>query len=202
MIRNIIFDLGNVLISFKPAEYLKEHNYPGDKIDIILKNIFLSSEWLMLDNGTISTKEAIDRIEKKSILKRAEISSVFNQRLEIMFPLNVNTKMLPALRKRGFKLYYLSNFPLDTFYEVKNSYSFFKYFDGGIISAEINYSKPDPAIYNIFLQKYDLMANECLFIDDAEINVKAAESLGMKGYFTDGSEMLNIEDLMPYVQKV
>ena len=89
MIRNIIFDLGNVLISFRPDEYLKNNNYPEEKRDIILKDIFMSPEWLLLDNGTIDIKEAIERIEKKSILKRADIVSVFNKRTEIMFPLMI-----------------------------------------------------------------------------------------------------------------
>lgn len=89
MIRNIIFDLGNVLISFRPDEYLKNNNYTEEKRSIILKDIFMSPEWLLLDNGTIDTRKAIDRIEKKSILKRAEIASVFNKRTEIMFPLMI-----------------------------------------------------------------------------------------------------------------
>ncbi len=196
MIRNIVFDLGNVLISFKPAEYFKNHNYPEDKAYTILRDIFHSPEWLLLDQGTIDVNDAIYRIEIKSPLTRAEITSVFNLRSEIMFPLKANTKVLPTLRKMGFKLYYLSNFPLDTFFEVKKHYSFFKYFDGGIVSAEIKYSKPNPEIYKIFLQKYGLKANECLFIDDMEINVEAAESFGMKVYCTGGSEKLNLYEVI------
>ena len=196
MIRNIIFDLGNVLLSFRPDGYLKNNNYTEEKRSIILKDIFMSPEWLLLDNGTIDTRKAIDRIEKKSILKRAEIASVFNKRTEIMFPLDDNIKMLPVLLKEGFKLYYLSNFPVDTFFEIKNSYSFFKYFDGGIISAEVKHSKPDPAFYLILMEKYNLKAEECFFIDDTEINVTTAESLGMKGYYTAGSELLNLYEVL------
>ena len=198
MIRNIIFDLGNVLISFRPDEYLKNNNYPEEKRDIILKDIFMSPEWLLLDNGTIDIKEAIERIEKKSILKRADIVSVFNKRTEIMFPLDDNVKMLPALRKEGFKLYYLSNFPVDTFFEIKNSYSFFKYFDGGIISAEVKHSKPDPAFYLILMEKYNLKAEECFFIDDIEVNVKTAEALGMECLFTAGSTGISNDFMMTY----
>ena len=191
MIRNIIFDLGNVLISFRPAEYLEKNNYPEERRNIILKDIFMSPEWLLLDNGTIDTKEAIDRIDNKSILKRAEIVSVFNKRTGIMFPLGDNVKMLPALRKEGFKVYFLSNSPLDSFNEIKNSYSFFKYFDGGIISAEVKHSKPDPAIYLILMEKYSLKAGECVFVDDTEVNVKTAEDLGMKGFLTAGSTSIS-----------
>ncbi len=198
MIRNIIFDLGNVLISFRPAEYLERNNYPDEKRNTILKDIFMSPEWLLLDNGTIDTKEAIDRIDNKSILKRAEIVSVFNKRTGIMFPLDDNVKMLPALRKEGFKIYFLSNFPLDSFNEIKNSYSFFKYFDGGIISAEVKHSKPDPAIYLILMEKYSLKAGECILVDDTEVNVMSAEDLGIKGFFTAGSTCIS-KDLMKFL---
>ena len=104
-----------------------------------------------------------------------------------MFPLDSNVRLLPELKKRGFRLYYLSNFPADIFDEVKNGYYFFKYFDGGLISAEAKFSKPEAALYNILLEKYSLISNESLFIDDIEINVKTAETLGMKGIATYGS---------------
>jgi putative hydrolase of the HAD superfamily len=187
MIKNIVFDLGNVLISFRPSEYLKRNNYPEKTRERILNDIFMSPEWLMLDDGKITPEEAIDSIARKSSLKRAEIALIFNLRIEIMFPLDKNTGLLPGLRKRGFKLYYLSNFPLDTFDKVKNSYGFFKYFDGGIISSEVKYSKPGIEIYKIFLKKYDLKPEESLFIDDIEANVKTAEFIGMKCIYTDGS---------------
>ena len=104
-----------------------------------------------------------------------------------MFPLDPNVRLLPELKKRGFGLYYLSNFPLDIFEEIQTGYFFFRYFDGGLISAEAKSSKPDPGIYKILMEKYSLKPNECLFIDDIEKNVKTAESIGMKGVFTNGS---------------
>ncbi len=199
MIKNIVFDLGNVLISFRPSEYLKRNNYPEKTRERILNDIFMSPEWLMLDDGKITPEEAIDSIARKSSLKRAEIALIFNLRIEIMFPLDKNAGLLPGLRKRGFKLYYLSNFPLDVFDEVKNSFGFFKYFDGGIISSEVKYSKPGIEIYKIFLKKYDLKPEESLFIDDIEANVRSAELIGMKGIYTDGSfdignELLSLLD--------
>ena len=93
-----------------------------------------------------------------------------------MFPLDQNVRLLPGLKKRGFRLYFLSNFPLDIFEEVKTGYYFFKYFDGGIISAEAKSSKPDTRIYEILMEKYSLFPEECLFIDDIEINVKNSRS--------------------------
>jgi epoxide hydrolase-like predicted phosphatase len=193
MIKNIIFDLGNVLISFKPSEYFDKNKYPEAIKAKILTDIFWSKEWLMLDSGEITTPEAIESISRRSTLNKDEIAHIFNLRTDIIFPLDSNIKLLPGLKKRGFRLYYLSNFPLDIFDEVKDGYYFFRYFDGGLISSAVKSSKPKNRIYEILLEQYLLKAEECLFIDDIEINVKAAESLGMKVIFTAGSPEISKE---------
>lgn len=187
MIKNIIFDLGNVLISFRPSEYFDKKKYPENIKSVILSEIFGSREWQMLDNGDISIEDTIEALSKKSSLKKEEIVHIFNLRTDLMFPLDSNVKILPALKKRGFKLYYLSNFPVDIWDEVRSGYYFFKYFDGGLISAEARSSKPEKRIYEIMMEKFSLQPEECLFIDDLEANVRSAEAIGMTGLFTNGS---------------
>jgi epoxide hydrolase-like predicted phosphatase len=198
MIKNIVFDFGNVLISFRPSDFFDKKNYPENIKATILSDIFDSKEWTMLDNGDINTTEAIDSIASKSSLKKEEIAHIFNLRTEIIFPIDPNVRLLPELKKRGFGVYFLSNFPIDLFEEVKTGYYFFKYFDGGIISSEVKFSKPEKRIYEILLEKYSLIPEECLFIDDLEINVKAAESAGMIGLVTFGSQEISegIEDAL------
>lgn len=193
MIKNIVFDLGNVLISFRPSEYFEKRNYPETIRSRILSDIFRSKEWLMLDNGDINTAECIDAIALKSSLRREEIAHIFKLRTDMMFPLDENVRLLPELKKQGFKLYYLSNFPIDIFEEIKTGYFFFRYFEGGVISSEVKASKPDRRIYQILLETYSLAAEECLFIDDVEINVRVAEDSGMKGLFTSGAEEISEE---------
>ena len=127
-------------------------------------------------------------IAMHSSLKKEEIAHIFNLRTEMMFPLDNNVRLLPELKKQGYSLYYLSNFPLDIFEEIRNGYFFFKYFDGGVISSEVKVSKPYRRIYEILIEKYGLVPDESLFIDDIEINVRSAEELGFKGMVTFGSE--------------
>jgi glucose-1-phosphatase len=193
MVKNIIFDLGNVLISFKPSEYFDKKKYPETIKATILSDIFGSEEWQMLDKGEITTSEAIDAIAIRSTLNKEEIAHIFNLRTDLMFPLDQNVRLLPELKKQGFRLFYLSNFPLDIFDEIRSGYYFFKFFDGGLISAEVKSSKPESRIYEIFLERYSLVAEECLYIDDIEINVKAAEMIGMTGLFTNGSLQISKE---------
>jgi len=115
MLKNIIFDLGNVLISFRPSEYFDKNNYPENIKTTILTDIFGSKEWRLIDNGEITTSEAINSIASRSSLKKEEIAHIFNLRTDLMFPLDLNVRLLPELKKRGFKLFYLSNFPNDIF---------------------------------------------------------------------------------------
>jgi len=193
MIKNVIFDLGNVLISFRPAEYLDTKEYSEEIKATILKDIFHAREWLMLDNGDMSLSEAIDSINERSSLTKEEIAHIFNLRTDLMVPLDQNVTLLPELKKRGYRLYYLSNFPIDIFHEIKSGYYFFNYFDGGVISAEVRFSKPQTRIYEILLEKYSIRSEESLFIDDLEINVSAAIKLGMKGLVTHGSHEISNE---------
>jgi len=193
MIKNIVFDLGNVLISFIPSEYLKKKNYPSNIRNTILNDIFRSEEWKKLDNGDITVTEAIESIAHKSALKREEIALVFNLRIDIMFPLDDNVRLLPELKKQGLRVFYLSNFHLDTFEAVKNDYYFFRYFDGGLISADIKLSKPDVRMYNYFLSKYSLNPEECLYVDDIKENIRAAELSGMNSLLTNGSPKISSE---------
>lgn len=190
MIKNIIFDLGNVLLNWKPAEYLEKQNYSKLKKELILNDIFKSNEWLQLDNGDITTAEAIANIDLKSSLKRDEIDHIFKKRLDILYPLTENIKLLPLLKKKGFQLYYLSNFPLDLFEEVQRIHDFFNYFDGGIISAKVKLSKPDIQIYKTLLDKYKILSKESLFIDDLLVNVLGARKLGIVSIHLEEPEKL------------
>ena len=150
MIKNIVFDLGNVLISFRPSEYFDKKKYPENIKAKILSDIFGSKEWHMLDNGMINTSQAINSIAATSSLNKEEIAHIFNLRSELLFPLDQNVRLLPELKKQGYRLFFLSNFPLDLFEEVKTGYYFFKYFDGGVISSEVKVSKPDSRIFDFF----------------------------------------------------
>ena len=191
MIRNVIFDLGNVLISFRPSEYLDKKEYSKEVKARILSDIFNTKEWLQLDNGDITVPEAINSIAARSSLAKEEIAGIFDLRTDIMVPIDQNVILLPELKKRGFRLYYLSNFPIDIFQTIRSDNDFFNYFDGGLISAEVRYSKPDKRIYEILMEKYSLIPDECLFIDDLEVNVRAAKETGMEGLVTYGSEKIS-----------
>ena len=194
MIRNVIFDLGNVLLSWKPGEYLENNGYDPATIERIMVEIFRSPEWLALDNGDLSLHDAIERIQKKSSFKTDEIYAVFNLRTKILAPIGPNTKIIPELKKEGYRLFYLSNFPADIFDEVRSNHAFFGFFDGGLISANARASKPDPKIFNLLFEKYSIDPSESLFIDDTHVNAVSAETLGVS--------VIHLSDPLTLVEKL
>ena len=176
MIKNIVFRPRKCPDKLQTFRIFREEKLSRSNIKAtILSDIFASEEWQLLDSGEINTGEAIDAIAANSSLKKEEIAHIFNLRTDLMFPLDQNVRILPELKKKGFRLYFLSNFPLDIFEEIKSGYYFFKYFDGGIISSEAKFTKPDRRIYEILPEKYSLVPEECLFIDDIEMNVISGE---------------------------
>ncbi|MBE6049717.1 MAG: HAD family phosphatase [Clostridium sp.] len=180
MYKNIIFDLGNVLLTFDPEEYLNKIIDDKNKISIIYNAIFKSDEWPMLDRGTLTQEEA-----KRNIMSRYKdyaksIELAFDNWIKsILTPIEDTVKILTELKEKGYKIYYLSNFHELAFDYVTSEFSFFKLFDGGIVSYKENLLKPEKEIYNRILDEYKLSAKESIFIDDMLPNIEGAKLAGL-----------------------
>lgn len=192
MYKNIIFDLGNVLLSFNPMEYLKS-KISEEKIQEVYKAIFQSEEWIMLDRGTITEKEAINNIIEKNSIYRDDISLAFEDWYAILKPIEETIKVLEDLKSKGYNIYYLSNFHELAFKEVSIKNSFFELFDGGVVSYEEKIIKPEEEIYRLILKRYNLAPNETIFIDDTKVNVEGAEKLGITTVFLKNPSKLRYE---------
>lgn len=177
--KNIIFDIGNVLLEFKPFDFLLKH-YDEKTMEDLMVIIFSSDELIEMDLGTMSVEDIKDIFSKHNPHYTKELHYVLDHWSEMLVPIQNNIKFVKILKEKGYNLYLLSNFPLKAFEEVFNKYDFFKYFDGQVISAYEHVIKPDEKIYNNLLEKYNLKPSECLFIDDMEANILTAKELGMK----------------------
>ena len=177
--KNIIFDIGNVLLEFKPFEFLLKH-YDQKTMEDLMVIIFSSDEWIEMDLGTMSVEEVKSRFIDRNRHYKEEITYVLDHWSEMLTPMLENVKFVKILKDKGYKLYLLSNFPIVAFKEVFNKYDFFRFFDGMIISAYEHVIKPDEKIYKLLLDRYQLNAHDCLFIDDMEANVRQANELGIK----------------------
>lgn len=180
MIKNIIFDIGNVLLEFKPLDYLKR-TFNDENIEkLILKEVFGCEEWLHLDRGTLTQDEAIKIITTRNPNHEVHIKKCMDNWIDILTPIESTIRILKDLKEKGYKLYLLSNFHSLAFETVYAKYDFFKNFDGGIISYKEKLVKPEAEIYTKLLDTYKLTAEECLFIDDTLVNIEAASKLGIK----------------------
>lgn len=177
MIKNIIFDIGNVLLNYYPYDYLKK-KYSDEDASFLFSSIFDTDEWLKLDRGTITEGEAlgifIERNPKKENILRNVMSDFYN----IFTPIESSVKILKLLRNRGYNLLYLSNIHLGIYGHIIDKYDFFKEFDGGIISAKVKQLKPDTDIFFSLIEKYNIKPGESIFIDDTVHNIETANKLG------------------------
>lgn len=180
LIRNIIFDIGNVLLNFRPEQFLKRFTDDELRIKNFIDNVIRTELWLNLDRGIISLKDArveyLERFPKESNL----IIAYFNHWKEMLTPITQNIQILRELKSKDYKIYFLSNFIEEAFDYVQDRYEFFTLVDGKVISSEINYVKPELKIYQYLLEKYNLNPEQCVFIDDIESNLPQAHSLKMK----------------------
>ena len=182
MIKNVIFDLGNVLIDFKPIKYIKSLGYDDEKALEIFNKTIKDPIWAVMDRGIYRDKESYVKAFKT---KYPEIKDDIDKFLggpwieNVIFPLKDNLKMIDLVKEKGLKYYILSNYPKDAFEYTYNMCPFIQNGDGMVISYDVLMIKPDKNIYLKLLDKYGLKANECLFIDDLDINVEGAKSVGI-----------------------
>lgn len=180
MIKNIIFDLGNVLLKFKPEEFLLRYSTDKEFIQDFIFKVIRSPIWLNLDRGTISIEDAKNIFITNYPDDNNLIELFFSHWMEMLTPINENVKILQDLKSNGYKIYVLSNFIKEAFDYVQNHYEFFSIFDGKIISCKINVVKPEPKIYDELLDKFHLNPKECVFIDDIKSFLTYAKKLDMK----------------------
>lgn len=182
MIKNIVFDLGRVVIEFDPVSYLKRLGFDNETSKFLGNVVFEGKEWQECDAGKYgSNKELIPVLSKKYPRYKEQIELALNEKWEeILILKEESANLLKRLKKQGFNIYILSNLSEDAHNAVKK-YDFFDYVDGGIYSYQVKLCKPDKRIYSELLNKYNLIPKETIFIDDREENIKAAEELGIIG---------------------
>lgn len=177
---NIIFDLGNVLIDFKPYEYISSQIPEKQNADLIYEEIFKSDEWLAISRGVITEKDAINAICDRNIEQSQLIRSAMDRWYHILTPIEDTVNILIDLKNCGYKIYFLSNFQLLAYEELKERYNFFEYFDGGVFSFEEKILKPELGIYEKLIKTYKLNPCESIFIDDTLHNIEMAKKLGFE----------------------
>jgi len=178
---NFIFDFGNVLVDFKPPVYLRGLFSDEVLVEKLNEIIFKSREWLQMDQGLLTHKEAIEIFCRREPDYKDEICTAINNANNIVTPITETIQMLPEIKKAGHKLYYLSNMQIEIRDYLLKTHKYIKLFDGGVFSCDVKMIKPSPEIYRYLISKYNLIPEECIFFDDVTENISAAEKEGIKG---------------------
>lgn len=181
MIKNIIFDMGNVLFDFNPEVSLNLFCSSEEEKDIIRKELFLGPEWALGDKGVIKDKERYEYVKKRVPKEHWNALRQCSDNWSVcMNPLKGAKEFCDYLKNKGYKLFVLSN-ASDLFYSYFPRLAPLDYFDGIIVSSDYLLLKPDIKIYKLILDKFKLNPEECLFIDDRSENIRGAQKAGISG---------------------
>ncbi|MGI6055269.1 MAG: HAD family hydrolase [Clostridium sp.] len=189
MIRNMVFDMGRVLLDYDPVGVCRHYTEDESAIGIIRRELFESEEWRLLDLGAIGEEEALKRVFRR--LPEESLKILARKSLEHWHEFNLTPKpgmgeLVRELKERGLGIYLCSNASL-RLRVFEWMIPGIECFDGTLVSAEERLVKPDPAIYQRLFEKFSLKPEECFFIDDLSANIAGAERCGMEGYcFFDG----------------
>ena len=181
MIKNIVFDLGNVILKGSPNIVLEQIKIDKKQYESIKNDFF--NDWKSLDLGESTLREQLEKCKFDF-----EIDSEIEEKLLHYYkyrPFNVEIlELIKELKNKGYKIYILSNNNKEAekyLLEIPD----FKAFDGWIFSCDYQIMKPDPKIYNILFETYNLKPEECFFIDDSRKNIETGNKLGMAGFVLD-----------------
>lgn len=188
MIRNVIFDIGLVLIDFDWAGFV--HGIVNDEKaeKVINAATWGNKTWNELDRGVLPFDEVIKLFQKNAPGYEKEIKLLFDRLGECPRRMPYAIPWVKELKAKGCGVYYLSNFFEYLMQEAPEVLDFIPFMDGGIFSCHEKITKPDPEIYRRLCAKYDLIPSECVFIDDSPANIESARKFGLNGVLFESYE--------------
>lgn len=179
MIKNIVFDVGLVLVQFNWQSYLDGFHFDKEKRDKIAKATFQSEVWDERDKGLLKEEDYIQKFQALAPEYAEDIRKVIERSTECIVKMDYAETWTKYLKSKGYNLYILSNYSRYMLDGTQKELPFLKYMDGVIFSCDVNQMKPDAEIYQTLLTKFNLNPEETLFIDDRAENCQGAEDQGI-----------------------
>ena len=178
-IKNIIFDFGGVVMDWNQRYYFKNYFKNDEKMEFFLKNI-ATDEWNAEQDRGRSLAEGTEILVEKHPTWETEIRAFYdNWTTMLKGDIPENVAALETLAKTEFELYGLTNWSAETFPYALANYDFFEHFGGKIVvSGEEKLIKPDPKIWQVLIERYNILPEESIFIDDNAKNIEVAKKLG------------------------
>lgn len=189
MIKNIVFDIGNVLVKFRWYDLMVDLGFDQSLINQLRENMIEHPLWVEFDKGIMKREEIIEGFKVLNPNCTKQVDLFLKHMEEIVEPFEYVEEWMKTLKDKGYHLYYLSNYGKDYFEVHKDKhFKFLPYMEGGVVSANVHLIKPDPSIYKYLLDTYKLKPEETLFIDDRKENIEGARKCHIKGIIFESYE--------------
>ncbi len=179
MITTIIFDIGNVLADFTWREHYEKFGFGADMVERLADATVRSPLWNEYDRGVMSDEEIIRGFIDNDPQIEAEIRKVLSDVRTIVIRNDYAIPWIQKLKKKGYRCLYLSNFSRRAHRDCAAALDFIPHMDGGILSYQEKVIKPMPEIYQLLIDRYGLVPQECVFLDDTQRNLDGAEKFGI-----------------------
>jgi putative hydrolase of the HAD superfamily len=180
MVRNVIFDLGGVVLDWNPDRIVAGIVPEPGLQSSYRQSLFGHADWREFDRGTVTEAELIERLAVRLGRTAEDWKSTLDAIRHSLVEKTDTVNLIRALQRRGVSLYCLSNMPVDVYSHLKVQHTFWDAFSGIVISGEVKMMKPEPEVFAHLLTTFGLRANESVFIDDLAANVEAAKQTGMQ----------------------
>jgi len=177
---NIIFDLGGVVVRWEPKALLAGTIDDPAKCKVVYTEFLTHPDWLELDRGTLAPEVAVSRAAQRTGLSEQEIGNVLDKLPQSLVPIPATVELLYRLKAQGHLLYCLSNMHVASIEYLERTQSFWKVFNGKVISCRVNLCKPEAEIYAHLLKTFEIDPANAVFVDDVEANLAAARRFGMR----------------------
>ena len=190
MIKNFVFDVGDVLAAFRVKDYLRDLGFDEELVELLANGMVFTEFWHELDLGTKTQADGIRIFTEKYPQYRDEILKFWDNIEFIVEEYDYAPGLIQMLKDKGYGVYILSNYPVETAELHWPKFKFLPLTDGHIISAYEHITKPDEGIYRLLEERFGIDLTECVFVDDRQINIDAANKLGMDAILFEGYDKL------------
>lgn len=178
MIRTVVFDIGNVLISWDWKEMLRSMQLPREEIDALGRAVFLHEDWNEMDRGVMTEDEILRRFQARVPQYADELKDILHGIYRRIPTCAYTRSWITALKEHGYRVYYLSNYGSFTREYSREALSFTELMDGGLFSYEVQMLKPNRWIFAELCRRFGINPQEAVFLDDNAANVAAAKEMG------------------------
>lgn len=186
MIKNVVFDMGGVLIDFDAQRYTARFVPDPADYELMRRELFRSVEWVWTDRGTITDEEVIAAVCARLPERLHQpVRDILDNWHHDIPPIDGTYDLVKELKGKGYRIYLLSN-TCARFHDFRKNIPALEFFDGEFVSCDFHLVKPEPGIYLRFLEFFRLRPEECVFIDDDPRNIEAAVRCGMGGVIFHG----------------